>query len=57
MGEETVSQLYELDGTEALGSCLHIQPCSLAATELSECTIQWYRLACEGGKQEPISGI
>ncbi|XP_049379670.1 stomatal closure-related actin-binding protein 1 [Solanum stenotomum] len=56
MGEETVSQLYELDGTEALGSFLHIQPCSLAASELSECTIQWYRLACEGGKQEPISG-
>nr|XP_016439003.1 PREDICTED: stomatal closure-related actin-binding protein 1 [Nicotiana tabacum]XP_016439004.1 PREDICTED: stomatal closure-related actin-binding protein 1 [Nicotiana tabacum] len=56
MGEETVSQLYELDGTEALGSFLQIQPCSLAAPELSECSIQWYRLACEGGKKEPISG-
>lgn len=56
MGEETVSQLYELDGTEALGSILQIQPCFLAASELSECSIQWYRLACEGGKQEPISG-
>ncbi|KAJ8543858.1 hypothetical protein K7X08_025476 [Anisodus acutangulus] len=56
MGEETVSPLYELDGTEALGSFLQIQPCSLAASELSECSIQWFRLACEGGKQEPISG-
>ncbi|PHU03149.1 Stomatal closure-related actin-binding protein 1 [Capsicum chinense] len=56
MGEETVSQLYELDGMEALGSFLQIQPCSLSASELSECSIQWYRLACEGGKQEPISG-
>ncbi|MCE0480801.1 Stomatal closure- actin-binding protein 1 [Datura stramonium] len=56
MGEETVSQLYELDGTEALGSFLQIQPCSLAASELSECSIQWYRIACEGGKREPISG-
>ncbi|XP_009610562.1 stomatal closure-related actin-binding protein 1-like [Nicotiana tabacum] len=56
MGEETVSQLYELDGTEALGSFLQIQPCSLASPELSECSIQWFRLACEGGKKEPISG-
>ncbi|CAN4120991.1 unnamed protein product [Withania somnifera] len=56
MGEETVSQLYELDGTEALGSILQIQPCYPAASELSECSIQWYRLACEGGKQELISG-
>ncbi|PHT68486.1 hypothetical protein T459_27973 [Capsicum annuum] len=55
IGEETVSQLYELDGMEALGSFLQIQPCSLSASELSECSIQWYRLACEGGKQEPIS--
>ncbi|CAN4119779.1 unnamed protein product [Withania somnifera] len=56
MGEETVSQLYELDGTEALGSILQIHPCSLSASEKSECSVQWYRLACEGGKPEPISG-
>lgn len=55
-GDENRTYLYELDGTEALGSCLRIQPCSDRAPELSECSIQWYRLSSEGGKKELISG-
>ncbi|XP_031114303.1 stomatal closure-related actin-binding protein 1-like [Ipomoea triloba] len=55
-GEENSQNLYEIDGTEALGSYLQIQPCSSVAPEVSEFSIQWYRLACEGGKKEPISG-
>ncbi|KAI8525951.1 hypothetical protein RHMOL_Rhmol13G0270400 [Rhododendron molle] len=47
---------YELDGPEALGSYLRIQPCSGSDPELLECSIQWYRLTAEGGKKELISG-
>jgi hypothetical protein len=50
-------QSFELDGHEALGSYLRIQPCSDNAPELSNCSIQWYRISSEGGKKELISGI
>lgn len=56
-GLEQNSQLYELDGPEALGSYLRIQPCSDDAPELSKCSIQWYRVSSQGGKKELISGI
>ncbi|KVI08108.1 hypothetical protein Ccrd_013523 [Cynara cardunculus var. scolymus] len=55
-GEENASYLFELDGTSALGSYLQIQPCSDRAPELSECSIQWYRLTSEGGNRDIISG-
>ncbi|CAL5428237.1 unnamed protein product [Camellia sinensis] len=55
-GEENLAHSYELDGSEALGSYLRIQPCSDSAPELSGCSIQWYRLAAEGGKKDLISG-
>lgn len=51
------NQLFELDGVETLGSYLQIQPCSDNAPDLSECSIQWYRISSEGGKKELISGI
>lgn len=54
---ENGSQSFELDGHEALGSYLRIQPCSDNAPELSKCSIQWYRVSSEGGKKELISGI
>lgn len=47
--------LFELNGAEALGSCLEIQPSSDDAPELSKCSIQWYRMS-GGGKKELISG-
>ncbi|TKY46633.1 Stomatal closure-related actin-binding protein 1 [Spatholobus suberectus] len=55
-GEENVPHLYELEGTETLGSYLQIQPCSDNALELSKCSIQWYRVSTEGAKKELISG-
>ena len=54
---ENGSQSFELDGHEALGSYLRIQPCTDNAPELSKCSIQWYRVSPEGGKKELISGI
>ncbi|KAI9074723.1 hypothetical protein K1719_014343 [Acacia pycnantha] len=55
-GEENAPHLYELEGTETLGSYLQIQPCSDNAPELSKCLIQWYRVSPESGKKELISG-
>ncbi|KAG8495191.1 hypothetical protein CXB51_012860 [Gossypium anomalum] len=54
--EKTISHIYELDGTETLGSYLQIKPCSDIAPELSECSIQWYRISSETSKKELISG-
>ncbi|KAK9273178.1 hypothetical protein L1049_017985 [Liquidambar formosana] len=53
---EDTTNLYELDGTEALGSYLRIQPRSNRAPELPTCSIQWYRVSSDGGKKELISG-
>lgn len=55
--EENPSRLYELNGSETLGSYLRIQPCSDKAPELLKCSIQWYRVSSESSKNEPISGI
>ncbi|KAI7734222.1 hypothetical protein M8C21_004539 [Ambrosia artemisiifolia] len=55
-GEESASYLFDLNGATALGSYLEIQPCSDRAPELSECSIQWYRMASEGGNRDIISG-
>ncbi|KAG8388924.1 hypothetical protein BUALT_Bualt02G0175800 [Buddleja alternifolia] len=55
-GDKNTPHLYDIDGTEALGSYLRIYPCSDSVPELSDCTIQWYRLTSEGGKKELISG-
>ncbi|XP_022988085.1 stomatal closure-related actin-binding protein 1-like [Cucurbita maxima] len=50
------SNFYEIDGAELLGSYLRIQPSCDTAPDLSKCSIQWYRIAPEGGKKELISG-
>ncbi|XP_021900996.1 stomatal closure-related actin-binding protein 1 [Carica papaya] len=54
--EDNICLLYELDGAEALGSYLQIRPCSDTAPELSNCSIQWYRISSDDGKRELISG-
>ncbi|GMI92327.1 stomatal closure-related actin binding protein 1 [Hibiscus trionum] len=54
--EGNLSHIYELDGAETLGSYLRIMPCSDFAPELSQCSIQWYRISSEGGKKELILG-
>ncbi|CAO2837420.1 unnamed protein product [Amaranthus hypochondriacus] len=53
---EEVTNLYELDGQELLGSFLRIQKRSEDAAALSECSIQWYRVSSDSDKKEPISG-
>ncbi|MBA0564899.1 hypothetical protein Golob_009806, partial [Gossypium lobatum] len=53
--EKNISHIYELDGAETLGSYLRIKPCSDIAPELSECSIQWYRISSETSKKELIS--
>ncbi|XP_044506398.1 stomatal closure-related actin-binding protein 1 isoform X2 [Mangifera indica] len=54
--EARTPDLYELDGSEALGSYLRIKPSTDGAPELSRFSIQWYRVSSEGGKKELISG-
>ncbi|CAH8352274.1 unnamed protein product [Eruca vesicaria subsp. sativa] len=54
--EENISLLYEIDGNEALGSCLRVRPCSDEAPDLSKCTVQWYRSSSDDSKKELISG-
>ncbi|WOL03868.1 stomatal closure-related actin-binding protein 1 [Canna indica] len=53
--EENISDMYELDGPESLGSCLHIVPQIDSVPSILNCSIQWYRLLPEGNK-ELISG-
>ncbi|VVB01667.1 unnamed protein product [Arabis nemorensis] len=54
--EENISRIYEIDGTEALGSCLRVRPCSDDGPDLSKCMMQWYRTSADGSKKELISG-
>lgn len=54
--EGNLSDKYEMDGSEALGSYLRIYPCSEDAPELSQCSFQWYRLSSDLGKKELVSG-
>jgi len=54
--EENKSRLYMLNGSEALGSYLQVQPCSDEVPHVSKCSIQWYRLSSEGSWREVISG-
>ncbi|XP_020547834.1 stomatal closure-related actin-binding protein 2 isoform X1 [Sesamum indicum] len=54
--EENMYRLYELSGSETLGSILRIQPCSDKAVELAKCSIQWYRLSSQCSRREAILG-
>ncbi|KAJ7972087.1 Stomatal closure-related actin-binding protein 1 [Quillaja saponaria] len=53
--EENKYYLYMLDGSENLGSCLRLQPCSNEAPDLSKCSFQWFCLSSEGSCRETIS--
>ncbi|KAJ4755284.1 stomatal closure actin-binding-like protein [Rhynchospora pubera] len=48
--------LFALDGLEILGSSLHIKSQNIIAPDITNCSIQWYRLHPDGGKREIISG-
>ncbi|KAK4481778.1 hypothetical protein RD792_012689 [Penstemon davidsonii] len=54
--EENKHRLYELIGSETLGSILRIQSCSEEATDLAKCSMQWYRLSSQCSRREPILG-
>ncbi|ESQ44435.1 hypothetical protein EUTSA_v10005916mg [Eutrema salsugineum] len=58
--EESKSCPFVLEGKQSLGSCLRIRVFSENAPEnaidLSNCSIQWYRAACETSRREAISG-
>ncbi|KAK8913942.1 hypothetical protein KSP39_PZI023734 [Platanthera zijinensis] len=48
--------LYELEGLESLGSCLQIISQMENNLEISNWSIQWYRIQPEGERKEVISG-
>lgn len=54
--EENKFLPYAITGSETLGSILRVQSCSDEATELTKCSIQWYRLSSECSRREPILG-
>lgn len=54
---ENKSRVYAFHGSETLGSCLQLQPCSDNAPLLSKSSIQWYRVSCDGNQKKIISGI
>ena len=53
---EYKSNLFELEGLESLGSCLRTISRGDSGTEISSCSIQWYRVQPQGSKIELISG-
>uniref|UniRef100_A0A1D1YK67 Stomatal closure-related actin-binding protein 1 n=1 Tax=Anthurium amnicola TaxID=1678845 RepID=A0A1D1YK67_9ARAE len=50
------SNMFDLDGFESLGSSLRIISPSDAAPDISNCSIQWFRVSAEDGKKELIYG-
>ncbi|OMO90081.1 hypothetical protein COLO4_19403 [Corchorus olitorius] len=54
--EENKSRVYGFHGSETLGSCLRLQPCSDNAPPLSKSSIQWYRVSLDGNQKDIISG-
>ncbi|GMI79616.1 hypothetical protein like AT2G40820 [Hibiscus trionum] len=56
MAEENKARVFGFHGSETLGSCLKLQPCSDKAPLLSKSLIQWYRLSSDGNRKEIISG-
>lgn len=49
--------IYELSGSETLGSIIRVQPRSAEALDISKCLVQWYRMSSESNRRELISGV
>ncbi|KAF8063119.1 hypothetical protein N665_1184s0007 [Sinapis alba] len=47
---------YVMDGAQSLGSCLRIRASSDSASDISKCSVQWYRAVSESSRREAISG-
>uniref|UniRef100_A0A1J3K4M3 Stomatal closure-related actin-binding protein 3 n=1 Tax=Noccaea caerulescens TaxID=107243 RepID=A0A1J3K4M3_NOCCA len=54
--EESKNCPFVLEGKQSLGSCLRIRVSSENLIDISNCSIQWYRAACETSRREAISG-
>ncbi|XP_071723710.1 stomatal closure-related actin-binding protein 2-like [Rutidosis leptorrhynchoides] len=54
--EENKSSIYLITGSETLGCCLRLQPCSDQVPQLSKCSVQWYRVSSDDCHKEAISG-
>jgi hypothetical protein len=54
--EEDSSNLFELEGSNTLGSLYHIIPRVDGAPNITNCPVQWYRIV-PGGIRELISGM
>ncbi|KAL8159405.1 hypothetical protein V2J09_000942 [Rumex salicifolius] len=54
--KDKASCLYEIEGQEQLGFHLRIQKQTVEAVNLSETSIQWYRVTSDSSKRELISG-
>ncbi|KAK1278291.1 hypothetical protein QJS04_geneDACA003286 [Acorus gramineus] len=54
--DDNSPHLYDLDGSESLGSCLQIILCTNSSPDISNCSIQWFRILSEERKKELISG-
>jgi hypothetical protein len=48
--------LFQLDGTEALGSCLQVAVVDGFNVDLQQCHFQWHRISADRKKMELISG-
>lgn len=55
MVEENISDMYQLEGSESLGSCLCIVAQVDSTPSISNYHIQWYRML-PGGNKELILG-
>ncbi|KAK1294446.1 hypothetical protein QJS10_CPA16g01172 [Acorus calamus] len=54
--DEDNSHLYDLEGSESLGSYLRIIPCTDSSPDILNCCIQWFRIQSEENIKVLISG-
>lgn len=48
---------YEIQGEERLGGALVITQTNETSVDVSKCVIQWHRIAVDGSKGGPITGM
>ena len=53
-GERNI--LFQLEGTETLGSCLQVAVLDGCSVDLLQCSFQWHRISRDRKKTELISG-
>ena len=53
-GERNI--LFQLEGTETLGSCLQVAVLDGCSVDLLQCSFQWHRISRDRKRMELISG-